>query len=155
MGAFHPIAWYHVFEGGRCFVTALGHMPELYRTRTSSTTSTAGSTGPPPVADRCGEIESGRIRSCSDWEQKAAKRSALRLWIRRKLGSKWAYRLREAITLAVEAEWQRVIQSLRYSAGEFGRFDRRQCGFRMSRASSDSRNALRASRSRTQAAKSA
>ena len=31
MGAFHPIAWYHVFEGGRCFVTALGHMPELYR----------------------------------------------------------------------------------------------------------------------------
>jgi hypothetical protein len=50
---------------------------------------------------------------------KAAKRSALRLWIRRKLGSKWAYRLREAITLAVEAEWQRVIQSLRYSAGEF------------------------------------
>jgi uncharacterized protein len=31
MGAFHPIAWYHVFEGGRSFVTALGHMPELYR----------------------------------------------------------------------------------------------------------------------------
>ena len=39
--------------------------------------------------------------------------------IRRKLGPKWAYRLREALTLAVEAEWQRVIQSLRYSAGEF------------------------------------
>jgi type 1 glutamine amidotransferase len=31
MGAFHPIAWYHTFEGGRSFVTALGHMPELYR----------------------------------------------------------------------------------------------------------------------------
>jgi uncharacterized protein len=31
MGAFHPIAWYHPFEGGRSFVTALGHMPELYR----------------------------------------------------------------------------------------------------------------------------
>jgi type 1 glutamine amidotransferase len=34
MGAFHPIAWYHVFEGGRSFVTALGHMPELYRDKT-------------------------------------------------------------------------------------------------------------------------
>ena len=34
MGAFHPIAWYHVFEGGRSFVTALGHMPELYRDQT-------------------------------------------------------------------------------------------------------------------------
>lgn len=31
MGAFHPIAWYHMFEGGRSFVTAIGHMPELYR----------------------------------------------------------------------------------------------------------------------------
>lgn len=31
MGAFHPIAWYHTFAGGRVFVTALGHMPELYR----------------------------------------------------------------------------------------------------------------------------
>lgn len=34
MGAFHPIAWYHTFEGGRSFVTALGHMPELYRDKT-------------------------------------------------------------------------------------------------------------------------
>lgn len=31
MGADHPIAWYHNFEGGRVFVTSLGHMPELYR----------------------------------------------------------------------------------------------------------------------------
>ncbi len=31
MGADHPLAWYHSFEGGRVFVTALGHMPELYR----------------------------------------------------------------------------------------------------------------------------
>jgi hypothetical protein len=30
----HPIAWYHTFEGGRSFVTALGHMPELYRDKT-------------------------------------------------------------------------------------------------------------------------
>ena len=30
MGAFHPIAWYHLFEGGRSFVTALGHLPEAY-----------------------------------------------------------------------------------------------------------------------------
>ena len=34
MGSFHPIAWYHTFEGGRSFVTALGHMPELYRDKT-------------------------------------------------------------------------------------------------------------------------
>jgi type 1 glutamine amidotransferase len=34
MGAFHPVAWYQLFEGGRSFVTALGHMPELYRDQT-------------------------------------------------------------------------------------------------------------------------
>lgn len=27
MGAFHPIAWYHNFDGGRSFYTALGHVP--------------------------------------------------------------------------------------------------------------------------------
>ena len=27
MGKFHPIAWYHNFDGGRAFYTALGHMP--------------------------------------------------------------------------------------------------------------------------------
>ncbi len=31
MGANHPIAWYHLFEGGRSFVTALGHIPEAYQ----------------------------------------------------------------------------------------------------------------------------
>lgn len=31
MGAFHPIAWYHEFDGGRSFYTALGHMPAVYR----------------------------------------------------------------------------------------------------------------------------
>lgn len=31
MGAFHPIAWYQEFDGGRSFYTALGHMPALYR----------------------------------------------------------------------------------------------------------------------------
>ncbi len=25
MGDFHPIAWYHEFDGGRSFYTALGH----------------------------------------------------------------------------------------------------------------------------------
>jgi cytochrome c len=30
MGADHPIAWYHEFEGGRAFYTGLGHRPELY-----------------------------------------------------------------------------------------------------------------------------
>jgi len=34
MGAFHPVAWYHRFEGGRCFATALGHNPELYTDKT-------------------------------------------------------------------------------------------------------------------------
>lgn len=31
MGDFHPIAWYHQFDGGRAFYTALGHMPEVYQ----------------------------------------------------------------------------------------------------------------------------
>jgi type 1 glutamine amidotransferase len=30
MGKFHPVAWYHVYDGGRVFVTSLGHTPELY-----------------------------------------------------------------------------------------------------------------------------
>lgn len=29
-GAFHPIAWYHEFDGGRSFYTALGHTNESY-----------------------------------------------------------------------------------------------------------------------------
>jgi|SRR5450432_144782 len=29
-GANHPMAWYHAFEGGRAFYTALGHREELY-----------------------------------------------------------------------------------------------------------------------------
>ncbi len=27
---FHPIAWYHDYDGGRAFYTALGHMPLVY-----------------------------------------------------------------------------------------------------------------------------
>ncbi len=30
MGADHPIAWYHEFDGGRAWYTALGHRPQLY-----------------------------------------------------------------------------------------------------------------------------
>lgn len=30
MGAFHPIAWYHEYDGGRAFYTALGHIPASY-----------------------------------------------------------------------------------------------------------------------------
>lgn len=30
MGSFHPIAWYHEFDGGRAFYTALGHLPSDY-----------------------------------------------------------------------------------------------------------------------------
>ncbi|MDB5110332.1 MAG: Crp/Fnr family transcriptional regulator [Mucilaginibacter sp.] len=29
-GAYHPLAWYHDFDGGRAFYTALGHFPEAY-----------------------------------------------------------------------------------------------------------------------------
>lgn len=31
MGANHPMAWYHTFEGGRAFYTALGHTVESYK----------------------------------------------------------------------------------------------------------------------------
>lgn len=30
MGKFHPIAWYHHYDGGRAFYTALGHQPATY-----------------------------------------------------------------------------------------------------------------------------
>ena len=30
MGSFHPVAWYHDYDGGRSFYTALGHMPAVY-----------------------------------------------------------------------------------------------------------------------------
>lgn len=33
MGADHPVAWYHHYDGGRVFVTALGHTPALYQDR--------------------------------------------------------------------------------------------------------------------------
>jgi type 1 glutamine amidotransferase len=29
-GAFHPVAWYHKFDGGRSFYTALGHADDKY-----------------------------------------------------------------------------------------------------------------------------
>ncbi len=30
MGDFHPISWYHEFDGGRSFYTAMGHMEKTY-----------------------------------------------------------------------------------------------------------------------------
>ena len=30
MGSFHPISWYHGYDGGRAFYTALGHVPAVY-----------------------------------------------------------------------------------------------------------------------------
>ena len=30
MGALHPIAWYHNYDGGRAFYTALGHLPTSF-----------------------------------------------------------------------------------------------------------------------------
>jgi type 1 glutamine amidotransferase len=31
MGDFHPISWYHEFDGGRSFYTALGHINNVYK----------------------------------------------------------------------------------------------------------------------------
>jgi hypothetical protein len=30
MGKLHPVSWYHEFDGGRSFYTALGHLPSIY-----------------------------------------------------------------------------------------------------------------------------
>lgn len=30
MGDMHPVAWYHDYDGGRAFYTALGHLPAIY-----------------------------------------------------------------------------------------------------------------------------
>jgi type 1 glutamine amidotransferase len=30
MGKLHPVAWYHDYDGGRSFYTALGHLPSIY-----------------------------------------------------------------------------------------------------------------------------
>lgn len=30
MGRFHPVAWYHPYDGGRSFYTAMGHLPAVY-----------------------------------------------------------------------------------------------------------------------------
>jgi type 1 glutamine amidotransferase len=30
MGSFHPLSWYHDYDGGRSFYTALGHLPSVY-----------------------------------------------------------------------------------------------------------------------------
>lgn len=30
MGDFHPISWYHEYDGGRAFYTGLGHIPAIY-----------------------------------------------------------------------------------------------------------------------------
>ena len=30
MGKLHPVSWYHEFDGGRSFYTALGHLPTIY-----------------------------------------------------------------------------------------------------------------------------
>lgn len=30
MQGYHPISWFHIFEGGKIFYTALGHTPESY-----------------------------------------------------------------------------------------------------------------------------
>ncbi len=30
MGDFHPVAWYHEFDGGRSYYNAMGHMPQTF-----------------------------------------------------------------------------------------------------------------------------
>ncbi len=34
MGDFHPMSWYHNYDGGRAFYTALGHIPAIYSDQT-------------------------------------------------------------------------------------------------------------------------
>jgi uncharacterized protein len=34
MGSFHPISWYHKYDGGRAFYTAMGHIPLIYSDQT-------------------------------------------------------------------------------------------------------------------------
>jgi len=34
MGSFHPIAWYHNYDGGRAFYTGLGHIAQIYTDQT-------------------------------------------------------------------------------------------------------------------------
>ncbi len=34
MGVMHPISWYHNYDGGRAFYTALGHIPAIYSDQT-------------------------------------------------------------------------------------------------------------------------
>jgi type 1 glutamine amidotransferase len=34
MGAVHPISWYHPYDGGRAFYTALGHIPATFSDQT-------------------------------------------------------------------------------------------------------------------------
>ena len=31
MGSLHPVSWYHNYDGGRAFYTALGHLPAIYK----------------------------------------------------------------------------------------------------------------------------
>ncbi|MEQ9210450.1 MAG: ThuA domain-containing protein, partial [Pseudomonadales bacterium] len=33
MGEFHPVSWYHEYDGGRAFYTALGHLGATYSDR--------------------------------------------------------------------------------------------------------------------------
>lgn len=33
MGDMHPMSWYHEYDGGRAFYTALGHVPDNYKDR--------------------------------------------------------------------------------------------------------------------------
>jgi hypothetical protein len=30
MGELHPVSWYHNYDGGRAFYTALGHIPSIF-----------------------------------------------------------------------------------------------------------------------------
>jgi type 1 glutamine amidotransferase len=34
MGQLHPLAWYHEYDGGRAFYTALGHIPAIFSDQT-------------------------------------------------------------------------------------------------------------------------
>ncbi|MFY0650693.1 MAG: ThuA domain-containing protein [Cyclobacteriaceae bacterium] len=49
MGDFHPISWYHEYDGGRSFYTTLGHLPESYKDPVFMAHKYGGIIGPQPV----------------------------------------------------------------------------------------------------------
>ena len=64
MGADHPIAWSHVYEGGRAWYTALGHTQESYSEPLFRQHLLGGilwAAGPPRIVSLSGAVRQGRL----------------------------------------------------------------------------------------------